>query len=85
MYRVLIERSAEKDLGRLEADVRRRVIGAIRDLATDPRPAGCRRLAGVADYWRVRVGDCRILYAVADDIRVVAIRQIRHRREVYRD
>ena len=46
VYQVLLERSAERDLRRLPADVHDRVIEAIGALAGDPRPPGCRKLAG---------------------------------------
>jgi mRNA interferase RelE/StbE len=45
MYSVLLERSAERDLGRLSSEVHDRVIVAIRSLTTNPRPPGCRKLA----------------------------------------
>jgi len=38
MYRVLLERSAERDLGRLSSEVHDRVIAAIQGLANNPRP-----------------------------------------------
>lgn len=38
MYRVVVERTAEKDLRRLPMDVRSRVADALRNLADDPRP-----------------------------------------------
>ena len=84
MYRVLLERTAEKDLRRLSFEVHYRVIAAIRTLATIPRPPGCRKLAGSKSDWRIRVGDYRIVYEIADEIRVVRVNRVRHRREVYR-
>lgn len=84
MYQVVVERSAEKDLRRLAPDVRPRVIAAVRALAKDPRPAGSRKLAGTKHDWRIRVGDYRIIYEIADAIRVLRINRIRHRREAYR-
>lgn len=84
MYRVLLERAAEKDLARLSSEIHDRVIVAIQALATNPRPPGCRKLAGSKHDWRVRVGDCRVIYEVADEIRVVRVNRVRHRREVYR-
>jgi len=83
VYRVVIERNAEKDLDRLSAVVRRRVIFAIRDLGAEPRPPGCRKLVGGKSDWRIRVGDYRVLYEIADSIRVVSVYRVRHRREVY--
>ncbi len=84
MYRVLLERAAEKDLGRLSPSTHDRVIAAIRRLAKNPRPSGCRKLAGTDNDWRIRIGDYRVIYEIADEIRVVRVNRVRHRREVYR-
>lgn len=84
MYQVLVERSAEKDLKRLPAGIRSRVATALGGLAENPRPSGSRKLAGTKHDWRIRVGDYRIIYEIADVIRVVRVQRIRHRREVHR-
>ena len=84
MYQVVVERSAEKDLKRLSPGIRSRVAIALRGLGENPRPSGSRKLAGTKNDWRVRVGDYRIIYEIADVIRVVRVHRIRHRREVYR-
>lgn len=84
MYRVLLERAAEKDLSRLSSETHNRIIGAIQGLAANPRPSGCRKLVGSKNDWRIRVGDYRVIYEIADEIRIVRINRVRHRREVYR-
>ena len=84
MYRVLLERAAERDLVRLSSEIHDRVIAAIQGLATNPRPSGCRKLAGSKNDWRIRVGDYRVIYEITDAIRIVRVNRIRHRREVYR-
>jgi mRNA interferase RelE/StbE len=84
MYRVLLERGTEKDLARLSSKIHDRVIAAIQALANNPRPPGCRKLAGGKNDWRIRVGDYRVVYEIADEIRVVRVHRVRHRREVYR-
>ena len=84
MYRVFLERAAEKDLHRLSSEIHDRVITAIRGLANDPRPSGCRKLSGSKHDWRIRVGDYRVVYEIADEIRIVRVNRVRHRREVYR-
>ena len=84
MYRVLLERAAEKDLSRLSSDIHDRVIVAIQSLAHNPRPPGCRKLTGSKKDWRIRVGDYRVVYGIADEIRIVRVNRVRHRREVYR-
>jgi mRNA interferase RelE/StbE len=84
MYRVLLERSAERDLGRLSSRVHDRVIAALQELAANPRPPGCRKLVGSKNDWRIRVGDYRVIYEIADSVREVRVNRVRHRREVYR-
>jgi mRNA interferase RelE/StbE len=84
MYRVLLERGAERDLGRLSTEVHERVVVAIKGLAVNPRPPACRKLTGTKNDWRIRVGDYRVVYEIADEIRIVRINRVRHRREVYR-
>ncbi|MFH0351856.1 MAG: type II toxin-antitoxin system RelE/ParE family toxin [Chromatiales bacterium] len=60
------------------------MIAAIQALARNPRPPGCRKLTGTENDWRIRVGDYRVIYAIADVIRVVRVHRVRHRREAYR-
>jgi len=63
------------ELEQLPAREVRRIFAKIEDLARDPRPEGCRKLAGTGATWRIRVGD---------DARVVDIIAVRHRRDAYR-
>jgi mRNA interferase RelE/StbE len=48
-YAVLIERTAERELRRLPADVHDRVVAAIIPLATNPRPQGSKKLTGTTN------------------------------------
>ncbi|MGA7305713.1 MAG: type II toxin-antitoxin system RelE/ParE family toxin [Rhodothermales bacterium] len=83
-YRVEIKRSAAKEIeaiGRLGD--RRRVVARIMRLADDPRPSGCTKLAGSGAY-RIRQGNYRIVYTIADDLLIVEVIPVGHRRDVYR-
>ena len=83
-YRIEIKRSAAKEIravGREED--RRRIVARIGALADDPRPPGCTKLSG-RDAFRVRQGEYRIVYTVADDVLVVEVVKVGHRRDVYR-
>ena len=81
-YRVEILRRAAKSLGKLPAQDFGRVRDAIRELADDPRPTGCKKLVG-RDGWRLRVGRYRVIYEVADAVRIVTVLDVGHRRDVY--
>jgi len=81
-YRVELRPAAVRSLRKLDPQVRRRVQGAIAMLAQDPRPPGARALQGRPGL-RVRVGDYRILYTVDDDVLLVVVVRLGHRRDVY--
>lgn len=84
-YAVSLKASAVKQVERLARPIAARILAKTANLATDPRPPGCVKLAGGGNLWRVRVGDYRIVYVIGDDNRRVEIRIVAHRREVYRD
>jgi len=78
-------RRVEKEIADLPRQIRERVIQAVGDLATDPRPRSVRKLAGeMHGAWRIRVGDYRVLYDIDDDRQVIVILAVVHRREAYR-
>lgn len=81
-YRIELRPAAVRALRRLDPPVRHRVHGAIALLAQDPRPPGARALRGRPGF-RVRVGDYRIIYTVADDVLLIVVVTIGHRREIY--
>lgn len=70
---------------RLPAEAARRVDTAILSLADNPRPHGCRKMSGYKDTYRTRAGEYRIIYEIHDDVLVVLVVRIGHRRDVYRD
>jgi mRNA interferase RelE/StbE len=72
--------TAKKELKDLPSDAIGRLLPRIRELAENPRPAGCKKLHGYRDRWRIRVGNYRIVYAIDDGQRRVGIA---HRKDVY--
>ena len=64
--------------------MRARATRAILALAKTPRPSGSRKATGTECDWRIRGGDCRIVYEIAHEIRIVRINRARQRGDVYR-
>ncbi|MGH8681369.1 MAG: type II toxin-antitoxin system RelE family toxin [Burkholderiales bacterium] len=84
-YRLVVKASAAKELDVVEPrKLRQRLVAAIADLAENPRPAGCEKLAGAEDAYRIRQGDYRAVYTIDGRARVVRVIKVGHRREVYR-
>jgi mRNA interferase RelE/StbE len=83
-YRVAFASSAEKELKKLPAQSIARLVPRLENLASDPRPSGCKKLAGGDGEWRIRVGDYRVVYTIDDAKLQVEVTRIRHRSEAYR-
>jgi mRNA interferase RelE/StbE len=81
-YRIELRPAAVRALKQLDPPVARRIQGAIALLAEDPRPPAARSLRGRPGL-RVRVGDYRIIYTVEDDVLLVVVVTVGHRRDVY--
>ncbi|KKT40553.1 MAG: Plasmid stabilization system [Candidatus Giovannonibacteria bacterium GW2011_GWA2_44_13b] len=82
-YKIFLESRAEKDLGRLEIELRRRVLARLLSLKHNPRPSGAKKLEGSRFAWRIRIGDWRVVYEIYDKVKEIKIYRIKHRREGY--
>jgi mRNA interferase RelE/StbE len=83
-YQIELTASAARSFRKLDRAAQVRVAHAIDTLASDPRPKGVVKLSSEEDLYRIRSGDYRIIYSIADDILIVLVVAIGHRREVYR-
>ncbi len=82
-YHVALTSSAAKELKRLSGQLIARIVPRLENLASNPRPPGCKKLKGGDKEWRVRVGDYRVVYTIDDQKLLVEVTRIRHRRDVY--
>lgn len=81
-YKVEVELTAAKAIGKLERTVQVRILKSISALADEPRPSGAIKLVG-SDGMRIRVGDWRIVYVIDDAVITVTIVKVGHRSNVY--
>lgn len=81
-YRIEVTPGAARQLRKLDPQIALRVRGAIELLSVDPRPPGSRQLRGRPGF-RVRVGDYRLIYSIHDDVLLVLVLRLGHRRDVY--
>jgi mRNA interferase RelE/StbE len=83
-YRVLILPRAQRQIESFPLQTRKRISDAIDSLEKNPRPSGVKKLKGDGELYRLRVGDCRIIYAIQDDELLVIVVNAGHRKDVYR-
>lgn len=83
-YRVSIDPGALREIAKLPKPQQKRIVSRIDILADNPRPQGAEKMIGMEAY-RLRVGDYRVIYSIRDEVLVVLVVRIAHRREVYKD
>ena len=79
-WRVDLAPAAQRQLRKLPPDATARLRGPILALARDPRPPGAVSLAG-SSFWRLRVGDLRIVYGIDEAERTIVILRVARRSE----
>jgi mRNA interferase RelE/StbE len=82
-YQVIIPKVVQKQLDKLPRDILERLIPFILELQNNPRNPNTLKMKNNEGY-RIRVGDYRILYDINDYNKMVIIRRVGHRRDIYR-
>ncbi len=83
IYQVEISRDAIKFLKKLDKKTLYRIQGVIELLSQNPRPPKSIKLTN-KNYWRVRVGDYRIVYEIKDKNLIIVVIRIANRSDVYK-
>lgn len=84
-YEVEIASTAERSLKKIPKEDRIKIVEKIDALSEDPMPAGSIKLQGhKPSFYRIRSGDYRVIYTIKNDLLIVLVVEIGHRREVYR-
>ncbi len=81
-HQIQIRKTAQKQLDKLPDDIADTLLDAIETLAENPRPKGCKKLKGRSGF-RIRKGDYLIIYDVYDNVLIIDIIAVGHRRDIY--
>jgi mRNA-degrading endonuclease RelE of RelBE toxin-antitoxin system len=83
-YKVKLRRPAQKDLDDLAGQDYEAVARVISSLEDNPRPVRVKKLAE-SELWRIRVRQCRIIYAIDDKSKeVIIVRIARRNKDTYK-
>ena len=82
-YLLKIKRSAEKELEALPHKIVLKIKAEVLLLAEDPFPQGHKKLKGLKNIYRIRVGDYRIIYTTYLQTITIEILKIGHRKDIY--
>jgi mRNA interferase RelE/StbE len=83
-WRIEFLPSARTELLALDRVIQARILRSLHRLATAPRSAANVKALRGEDRYRLRVGDWRVIYTLRDDVLVVLVVKVAHRREAYR-
>ncbi len=84
-YQVVFTKKVSKEIRQLNKKDIPLIVEKAASLEQDPRPDGSKKLSGIReDFWRVRVGNYRIIYLIEDKIKVVKVTKVGHRKNIYK-
>ena len=81
VYQIIWSESAARELGKLDRSVAKRIVERVQDLEDNPLRS-LRHLVGVP-YYRLRVGDYRVIVELIETRLVILVLKVGHRRSVY--
>lgn len=80
-------RTAEIQLRKLDKQVARRILDYLDDKISaldNPRIRGKALSGRLEELWRYRVGDCRVICEIQDNIMRILVVEVGHRKQVYK-
>ena len=86
MFNIHLASKAQKELNSLEENYKKKVIHLLRLLQFDPIPArfyDVKKMKGLKDTFRIRVGKLRIVYSIIWQNKDILIARIGFREKVY--
>jgi mRNA interferase RelE/StbE len=83
-YRIEFSTTAESQFKKLSKEVQARLKHRIDSLAENPFPRGVKKLSAEENFYRLRVGDYRIVYQVKGKALLILVLKIGHCKNVYR-
>jgi len=81
-YQITIRKKAVKILENINEPYYSKIKKSIYDLSNNPRPDGCKKLKGRNGY-RIRAADYRIIYEIFDDLLIIDVITLGHRKDIY--
>jgi len=84
-YRIEVKRSAAKTLKKIPKASRKRIVEKIDSLAESPPNPDTTKMKGNNPFHKVRVGDYRIVYEIQEDVLMILVLKIGHRKDIYKN
>lgn len=83
-YRIVLKKEAAKYLGSLDRPTKARIRAALEGLTKTPPEGDIVTLQGMTGFFRLRIGDYRAIFRVDEQEKVIYVRVIAPRGDVYK-
>ena len=83
-YKIQNKKSVEKDLRRIPIVLQKKIRSEIDKLKSNPFKRGAIKIHGYENYFRLRIGEYRVIYNVHKQIEVLIVVKVGHRKNVYK-
>ena len=84
MYKIELKREPEKFIRKQSKKIQIQIISALRKLQKYPHSRQAKKLSGLDELYRIRVGDYRIVYTIREKKLLILVLRIAHRKDVYK-
>lgn len=82
-YTLKIDDKVFKDLKKIDKTWQKRILAKMKTTLADDPYSGKKLIGNLSPFWRLRVGDYRVIYVIEEEIVTVEVVKVRHRKEVY--
>ena len=82
MYSLIYSDTSLKQLRKLEKDIKNRIISSLERIRIHPHPH-VKKLVG-NPYFRLRVGDYRVILDIQNDKLIILVIEVGHRKDIYK-
>lgn len=84
-FAIIFSSQARQSLRKLPLNIQKKMREKISLLSFNPRPSGIKAIKGKKGLFRLRVGDYRVIYKIENQLLIITIIEVGHRKEIYRD
>ena len=82
-YKLIIDDKVIKDLKKIDHVWQKRIVKKMKTILVSDPYSGKRLVGNLSPFWRMRVGDYRIIYTIEEEVVTVEVVKVRHRKSVY--
>jgi len=81
MYKLLIDDKVVKDLKKIDHNWRAKILIAIKTKLVENPYLGKKLVGNLSPYYRLRVGDYRVLYEIIENKVMIIVVKVKHRKK----